>query len=144
MEPVFIVDVVAAGAVKSKRSTDALGAGCGAAGDENVSPKPANPPVAVVVGFGAAGGDFGAGSKNDPPPSGGTACDIIFGAAAAPFFAPNPPVNPSNGDENDVSCACRAGAEDATLSEPKASFKSPNADTRGAPDCRPPKPGWAG
>ncbi len=138
MEPMFIVDgAVAAGAEKSNRSADALGAGCDAAVDENTSPNPPNPPVvAVVVGFGA-GGDFGAGSKNDPPPSGGAAC-VAF--AAPPLDAPNPPVSAENGDG-----ACWAGPEDPTLSEPNASFRSPNADARGAPDCRPPKPpAWAG
>ena len=136
MEPTFVAaGVVAAGAEKSNRSADALGAGCNAGEDENTSPKPPKPPVlAAGVGFGAGGG-FGAGSKNDPPPSAGAACDVVF-AADAPFGAPNPPVSDANGDEKDVSWA---GAEGATLSELKASFRSPKADC-GTPDCSPPRP----
>jgi hypothetical protein len=55
----------------------------------------------AVVGFGGAGGDFGVGSKNDPPPSGGTACDVVFAALLA---APNPPVSDANGDDKDDVC----------------------------------------
>src|SRR5258708_37978109 len=93
MDPIFIADgAVAAGAEKSNRSADALGAGCDAV-DENTSPNPPNPPVTVVVGFGA-GGDFGAGSKNDPPPSGGGPWG---GLRPPPPGAPKPPVSPAHG-----------------------------------------------
>jgi hypothetical protein len=111
MEPMFIVDgvVVAAGAEKSNRSADALAAGFDASDGENMSPKPPKPPFVPVVGFGAAGGDFGTGSKNPPPPSGGIACDVavFLAVVATPFPVPNPPVSPANGDEKeDVSGAC--------------------------------------